>query len=1037
MKRDDLSTSKSWVWLAFFRFPKLPILLIVTLLAGGVGALFNLDRQEDPTLRERYGFVLVGMPGADAERIETMVTEPLERHLMSLSELSEIASYTRANIAQVSFEISDELSTSEVEDAWTRINQTIELSRSGFPSDAEQPVLTRHYIGAASMTIAVKWSGSGPPPMSILRRKALDLQNALQRIPGTEETRTFGLPDEEISVVIDPIALDAAGLSIAEAAAAVRAADSKNSAGQFRTNEVNLIFEIGGSFQSIHQIQEVPLKISEDGAALRLGDIARVQKGLTLVPLRASFSDGAPTIFVSAYISPGQRIDRWAEKARDALSAIAYPVPDRIQFDVVFDQSEYTTRRLQTLFYDLVLAALIVSAVVVILMGWRSAIVVGSAIPMTILLVLMLYNFFDHPLHQMSVAGLVISLGLLIDNAIVVVDEYQKLRAKGLAIGEATRVTLKWLSAPLAASTLTTALAFAPIALLPGAAGEFVGLIGVSVIFAVTASFVLSMTILLAVARWLDTSSGSEVAVLGADNASLQNGLQIVSDWFVEGYRSVLRFALHHPIGTAVVTLVPAIVGFLLVTSLPTQFFPATERDQIQVTITLDPQSTLREATTAASRATELLHQFDGVEHVHWILGEPAPRVYYNSFNLTSGFEGVANGWVQLDSPQRTHQIVSKIQREMREAFPNAVFLAAPFQQGTPTNAPLEVIFAGPDFGVLEDLGDKTRAIMAETSTVTYTTSSQVLGAPTLVLNVNQSARAALGFDLQALASQFQRELQGELVGSVREGTEEIPVRIISSANWRSSLTDIRATDVELRSQRIGAPVSSIGSIDLKPKTAVISRVNGERVNRVLGYVEPYTLPSVALKDFESRYEAERVWMPPGYSKRIAGDAENSEEALGNLLSYGVPIVLLIAGSMVLVFNSFSKMLLVVIAGLLSVGYSFYGLLLFDLPFGFNSILGALGLFGIAINGSIVILSLLSNPDLTVNRNAYAIEATVVYASRHILATTLTTIGGLTPIILSGDTFWMPLAATVATGVGGSAVISLFFVPAVFAAVTK
>lgn len=350
MKRDDLSTSKSSVWLAFFRFPKLPILLIVTLLAGGVGALFNLDRQEDPTLRERYGFVLVGMPGADAERIETMVTEPLERHLMSLSELSEIASYTRANIAQVSFEISDELSTSEVEDAWTRINQTIELSRSGFPSDAEQPVLTRHYIGAASMTIAVKWSGSGPPPMSILRRKALDLQNALQRIPGTEETRTFGLPDEEISVVIDPIALDAAGLSIAEAAAAVRAADSKNSAGQFRTNEVNLIFEIGGSFQSIHQIQEVPLKISEDGAALRLGDIARVQKGLTLVPLRASFSDGAPTIFVSAYISPGQRIDRWAEKARDALSAIAYPVPDRIQFDVVFDQSEYTTRRLQTLF---------------------------------------------------------------------------------------------------------------------------------------------------------------------------------------------------------------------------------------------------------------------------------------------------------------------------------------------------------------------------------------------------------------------------------------------------------------------------------------------------------------------------------------------------------------------------------------------------------------------------------------------------------------------------------------------------------------
>ncbi|MEO1662059.1 MAG: efflux RND transporter permease subunit [Pseudomonadota bacterium] len=1037
MKRDDLSNSKNPVWAAFFRFPKLPILLLITLLAGGVGALFNLDRQEDPTLRERYGFVLVGMPGADAERIETMVTEPLERHLMSLSELSEIASYTRANFAQVSFEISDELSSSEVEDAWTRINQTIELSRADFPRDTEPPILTRHYIGAASMTIAIKWSGSGAPPMGILRRKALDLQNALQRIPGTKETRIFGLPDEEISIVIDPVALNASGLSIGEAAAAVRAADPKSAAGQFRTDQANLVFEVGGSFQSIHQIQETPLKVAEDGVALRIGDIARVQKGLSLVPQRSALSDGAPAIFVSAYISRGQRIDRWAEKARASLSAITHSVPDRIQFDIAFDQSEYTTRRLRALFNNLVFAAVIVSAVVVLLMGWRSAIVIGSAIPMTVFLVLMLYNFFDHPLHQMSVAGLVISLGLLIDNAIVVVDEFQKLRAKGLAIGEATRTTLKWLSAPLAASTLTTALAFAPIALLPGAAGEFVGLIGVSVIFAVTASFVLSMTILLAVARWLGSSVDSEGTLLDADNASLQNGFRSIGAWFVEGYRLVLRLALRHPIAAATATTGPAVIGFLLVMSLPSQFFPATERDQFQVTITLHPQSTLREAKAAASRATELLHQFDGVEQVHWVLGEPAPRVYYNSFNLTSGFEGVANGWVQLDSPHRTHQLVAKIQREMREAFPDAVFLATPFQQGTPTNAPLEVIFAGPDFGVLEALGDKTRAIMVKTPAVTYTTSSQVLGAPTLVLNVNQSARSALGFDLQAMASQFRRELHGELVGSVQEGTEEIPVRLIASESWRSSLSDIRATDVDLRDGRISAPISAIGSIELEPKTAVISRVNGERVNRVLGYVEPYTLPSIALKDFEGRYEAERVSIPSGYSRRIAGDAENSGEALGNLLSYGLPIVLLIAGSIVLVFNSFSKMLLVVVAGLLSVGYSFYGLILFNLPFGFNSILGSLGLFGIAINGSIVILSLLSNTDLTVNKSAYAIESTVLYASRHILATTLTTIGGLTPIILSGDAFWMPLAATVATGVGGAAMISLFFVPAVFAAMTK
>lgn len=1018
----------------FYRLPRLATLAILVILIGGVGAILMLGRQEDPTLVERYGYVLVTVPGADAERMEALVTEPLESALMELPELSELDSVSRAGVSQVGLEIREDLTKAEVDDAWTLIRQQIGLAQSEFPPTASEPFVSRQYLGAATIIVSLSWEDESTPPLAVMRRMALTLEDRFQRLPGTELTETFGLPTEEIRVVADPEALAAAGLSMRQAAQLIGAGDSKTPAGRLRAEGGNVGIEVGGEFDGISRVGRVPLVQRPDGTALRVSDVADVRKGFTDPPTVYAMSNGKRTIFITANISPNQRVDQWAETARAVVDDFRESAPSDLHVDVIFDQSVYTNERLNGLAKNLMFSALIVFIVLFFTMGWRSAIVVGTAIPLTVCLVLILFNLFGHPLHQMSVTGLVIALGLLIDNAIVVVDEFDQMRAKGAARIQALDKSLRHLFAPLAASTLTTALAFAPIALLPGGAGEFVGMIGISVIFAITSSFVVSMTVIPAMAGWFDRERGWESGNEKRPRRWWRDGVMI--DFVSDGYRATVEAVLRFPPLGIMLGVLPAMVGFYLAGQLPSQFFPQTERDQFQISVNLPQEANLSDTIAVTTRASELILAYEGVEAVNWALGEPSPRVYYNMLNNTRGVEGFAAGWVQLDSAERTHELVERIQTDMRAAFPSAQFLVVPFEQGPPANAPIEFFVRGDDFQTLARLGDETRKVLSETPGITYTAASLQLGAPTIRLEADEAVTAIAGDRLTELAADLSAEMEGALAGSVLEGTEELPVRVIAPNARRSSLSDLRSMTIGAGAGNMGTPLSALGDMTLTPETAVITRRDGQRVNQILAYLDPYTLPSPVLVDYQARLEASGFTLPAGYDVIVGGDAENSGDAMGNLAGVGIPLVLVMAGAIMLVFNSFRMMLLVLTTGFLSMGLAFFGVWLFNLPLGFNAILGALGLLGISINGSIVVLSLLKANPAAMADDVIAQREVVVDATRHIVATTLTTMGGFIPILMTGDSFWMPLAAGISGGVAGSALLALYFTPAVFRIMT-
>ncbi|MEL6829050.1 MAG: efflux RND transporter permease subunit, partial [Pseudomonadota bacterium] len=417
-------------------------------------------------------------------------------------------------------------------------------------------------------------------------------------------------------------------------------------------------------------------------------------------------------------------------------------------------------------------------------------------------------------------------------------------------------------------------------------------------------------------------------------------------------------------------------------------------------------------------------------------VGNAWPRVYYNALNNTEGYVGFVTGFVQLENSEQSRNIVSDVQAQLRREFPEAQFLATPFEQGPPAPAPIAFFIRGDSLSTLHALGQDARRILAETPGVTFTRSNLELGAPVVTIRADEISTGMSGERLTELANDIRAELEGVPAGSILEGVEEVPVRVIATDIRRGSLSDLRSKTIGNLPGQTGAPLSSLGEITLDPQTAVITRLDGERVNEIFGFVEPYALPDPIFATYQARLQDEGFALPTGYDLIIGGQASNSSEAVGNLLSLAVPLVLVMAGAVALVFNSFRMAFLILSVGGMSMGLAFGGVWMFNLPLGFNAIIGALGLLGIAINGSIVVLSLLQTNKACMADDVIAQRETVVAATRHIVATTLTTMGGFVPIILTGDVFWMPLATAIAGGVAGSAILALYFTPAVFRIMT-
>ncbi len=1013
--------------------PRLLILSVLLIAVAGGMSFLVLPRMEDPLLTSRAATITTLLPGAEAERVESQVTEKIEQALREIEEIKEISSTSRPSVSFIAIELKDDVTGEDAPQIWSRIRDKADDARLELPPEASKPEFDQLEIKAYAMIVALRWDLDDQPRYGVMRRLLKLLKDRVDGVTGTEQSDLFGSPEEEIVVSIDAASATSMNLRPEEISQLISSSDSKFAAGQVRNASDDLRIEVSGELDTLTRLSHIPVRLGDTGSVVELSDIADIERTIRTPLSSKILLDDKPAVALGIFVEPEARLDVWTESMQTVLNQFSTELPPGVTLQTVFAQNKYVEQRMQSLLMNFLYASAAVFGVIGFIMGWRSAIIICMALPLGSLIVVFAMYAFRIPIHQMSVTGLIISLGLMIDNAIVIVDEIDKKIRSGLTRREAVSRSVRFLAAPLGGSTMTTVLSFGPIALMPGPSGEFVGTIAILSIIAVASSLVLSLTVIAAISGFLLASRQGRF------------------DWLVGGFRLNrltdlycwgLAWIYRVPVLAVAVSIAASVAGFVMLPRLPEQFFPPADRNQFHLELDLPGTGAITETERLATEIRQALMSDPAITDVAWFLGESAPPFYYNVIPSRKNSSGYGQAIVDCVPSANVRQTIHRVQEVLDRSFPTVICVAKQLEQGPPFSAPIEAQLFGPDPGRLRELGDQVRLVLSKTPDVIHTRSDFSETIPKVTFEVDEQQARLAGLDHASIASALNSMLEGVTGGSILEGSEELAVRVRVSNERRGDLNQIASMDLltattlagqsEPAQQYRGVPLSAISKLQLSLASGSITRHDGNRMNEIQAYIRSGVLPAKVQQDFEDRLQRSGFELPSGYSLKFAGAEAERNDAVGNLIVNGAILFTLMVATIVVATQSFRlTALLFTVAGL-SVGFGIGALWLADQSWGFMGIVGIMGMIGIAVNDSICVLAALRELPAESSRDRRSVARCVAANTRHVLATTLTTLAGFTPLFLSGGEFWPPVAISITGGVLGATLLALVLVPSTF-----
>ena len=1006
-----------------YRQPRYAILVVLMVIATGLSSLLNLGRQEDPTITNLFGTITTAFPGADPERVESLVSIPIEESLEEIPEIDLIESASRPDVSVVTIELSPTLPDRRIEQIWAEVRDAVADAQRLFPDGVLSPDIDTNGIGAYSAVVSVSLS-SPDAPLSSANRFAETIADRMRGIPDTRIVSLFGVPEEEVLVSVDPYEAGAVGISIGDIATQIQAADGKVLAGRLSNANSDVSLAVSGEIKQLDRVRSVVLRETGDGEGLRVESVATVSRGPREPASEMALVNGHPAVLIGILAQEGVQIDRWMAFVKEEVAAASDRAPRGYQVDLLFDQSIYTVERLTEVGINMAMGMAIVVAVLFVTLGLRAALIVTLIMPMVSLATVATLAAIGLPLHQMSVTGLIVSLGLVVDAAIVMTNLVGRWIREGLSRAEAVAKSVKRLAGPLFASTFTTILSFTPMMILPGAAGDFVGSIAIAVAVMLIWSLVFAMVLTPALSGLL----------LADGEARFSGGIYIGP--LARLFRWIIRLALANPFRSIAIAFILPVIGFAMAPKLTPQFFPTVERNQFYIDVEMSSRASIDYTAATVREMDALLRSTDEITETYWMIGGSAPGFYYNIVGGRSDEPGFAQAMVTTQSSRATVQAIPKLQAELNRKFPEARVIVRRLVQGPPVEAPVELRIVGQDLSVLRQTGEELQSIMSGQPTTVVARSGIVAGTPRIRYHIDEEEARRLGLEVSSIAQQLELGLNGITSGSMLEGTEQIPVRIRFSEDIRADLGAVNDMPIFLPpAQQPGGdefgfsavPLSSLAEPVVEASKTTIYRRNAERVNTVQAFIPPDILPEQALKDTLAAVEDAEFTLPAGYRLEIGGDSDQRDDTVRDLLSPLGLIVALTVATAVLTFNSFRLTMGVLLVAAMCAGLSLFSLALAQFPFGINAVIGVIGSVGVSINAAILIITSIQENPKAASGDLDAAADEVIANGRHIFSTTLTTFGGFVPLILADGLFWPPFAVAIAGGVLLSSTIAFFY----------
>ena len=1007
--------------------PRILFLTLAFILLSGISSGLSVPIQENPELAERWGGVRIFLPGASPERIETEIVNDLEIKLREVEEILELESIITQGFSTIVVELNQSVPPMLIEETWSKVQD--KLNQILIPQGAEI-FLDRSSGPPITVQYAVTWNGDGEAPLIMMSRLANQLKRKLSSIGSSHQTAVFGETDEEILIELDSSKLSSLGLSFQDISKAIQSLDAKKPIGVSSNNNSELLYRLKDNIQSIQKISEIPIKIINESEIIQLDDVAVISK-TPVSPIEDIFLfNGKVVVSVAGTGSFSQRVHDYVERATIVVDEMRETLPSEISIDLIYDESAYTTKKFNELVKSFSSAIFFVLSISLFFLGIRSAIIVTLILPFSICLVMVGCRFIGLPLHMTSITGIIIALGLLIDNGIIVVEDYKNRRASGLNINDSISQGLKNLSAPLAAATATTVFSFLPIVTGEGSSIEFVGGMAMTVIMSITSSLVLALLMVPVLMNYMEKIpyfKDADISNEGYSNEKILNK-----------YRAFLNWAFLVPRRAIMLSLSLPILGFLLFNTLPKDFFPAQDRDMFRVNIELPSNAS---ALTTMNRVIEIREDIlksglISVEKDYSFIGRMMPRVLMNVVGgeEKQGTNNIAQSVYFATDYYEMIENLPELSRRLVKNNPDIIVLVDSFSSGPPVFSDVSYVIFGDDPGLLKSLGEELELIINNSPDINVTKSATSDSITNVEFELNSSNISLSGQNANYLVNEMFTANNGLIVGTMLDSNKEIPVRLKGLSN-KNNLTG-NTGFITIPSQDGFEYFDSFGKSTLTNKSSTITRLDGQRTNDVEGWIWTGTLPSAteeAIKkdvaDFESR-------LPIGYSLKQLGEAESRGQSQASLYSSAFMYFILIIVGLVLALNSFRETGLILSVAFLSIGLSFLGLFIGQQNYGFIGTISAIGLIGLSINDSIIVLAHIKEEAKEKLITKAELVEVVIRSTRHIITTSLTTLGGFLPLIFA-SVFFKPLAWAMSIGVLGATITALMYIPAMFIIMRK
>jgi multidrug efflux pump subunit AcrB len=991
------------------------LFLIVAIILSGTYAFLRLGRAEDPSFTIKTLTVTAVWPGATAQEMQDLVAEPLEKRMQELRWYDRVETFTRPGVAVLMVSLSDKTPASTVAEEFYQARKKLGDEAPRLPVGVQGPFVNDEYSDVIFAVYALE--AHGMPPRE-LTREAETLRQRLLHVAGVKKVNIQGERPERIFVEFSYARLANLGIGPADLLGALQRQNTVTPAGSIDTNGPQVFIRLDGAYDDLQQIRDTP--VAAGGRTFRLGDIADVKRGYEDPSTFLIRHDGEAALVLGVVMQDGWNGLELGRALNTEEKQIAGTLPAGVRFTKVVDQAVNIREAVGEFMLKFFVALAVIMIVSLISLGWRVGVVVAAAVPLTLAAVFVVMLLTGRVFDRITLGALVIALGLLVDDAIIAIEMMVVKLEEGFERVKAAGYAWSHTAAPMLSGTLVTIIGFTPVGFAHSTAGEYAGNIFWIVGFALIISWVVAVVF----TPYLGVKLLPDIAPVAGGHAG------IYSTPRYQRLRSIISSAVDHKFRIAGLVVTGFLLAGLGMGFVKHQFFPSSDRPEVLVEVQMPEGTSIESTTAAAIKVERWVREQPEAKIVTTYIGQGAPRFFF-SYNPELPDPAFAKLVVLTPDARARDRLKLRLRERIAQGLASEArvrvsqLIFGPFPRYL-----VNFRVMGPDPDELRTLAEQVQAVMRANPHTRQVNQDWGERSPTVHFVLDQDRLQLMGLSSSEVAQQLQFLLTGVSVTQVREDIRTVEVVARSAGPERLDPARLGELTLTSRAGRV-VPLSQIGHVEIRPEDPILRRRDRTPTITVQSDLDDSMQPPEISMEIEKALAPVIARLPSGYSIETGGNIEDSAKANSALLPVFPVMVLLTLLVLVLQTRSLSAMAMVFLTAPLGLVGAVPILLVLHQPFGFNAILGLIGLSGILMRNTLILIGQIHSNEAQGLDPYHAVVEATVQRARPVLLTALAAVLAFVPLTTS--VFWGSMACTLIGGTAAGTVLTLVFLPALYA----